>query len=336
MENGQVFIDETKKARSILEQHSIKTSMMDSNGNSVPGTFVPDHPDVKLHIDKQTVEQEQKKLDKITKSKARAEKKRYLAGNREPVFSICFMDSLSNLTSRLTLNRCGRMIQLLICMTKDSDNLLKTEDRAMKLDDIAGVWGMTNNKEAGRIINELMTEGFLIKQGTRNFKISDQYATMGSENLRPFVKLYHTKTEELGKRTSAETLGLLCTLIPLVNLKNGSICNNPYEKVRAKIDYLTLERLIVKLNMSRPTLMKHLDALAKNGAILPMPSEREIHFKMHPDFVSRMNVFAAKAIKSFISDNLAVAQQARERRRKKKEEKGVQNISGDPFDILIL
>lgn len=240
----------------------------------------------------------------------------------EPKFTVGYMKSLKEITSQFNLNKCGRMLHLALYMDLNNDGLLMENDKPLKRSGIAQIWGLKDPKQAGKFLKELVEVGFLEKEG-QNFKISEGYHTMGHvAKDQPFAKLYQTKIKDLATNTSPETLGLLYKIIPLVNMFTGTICENPFETDETKILAYTRTDLAKEIDVSEDTITTHMDKLQEAGAVLCMPLyQNSVYYKVHPDFVNRMDHITATALRLFINERMGIAARMRKQRKENAKNK---------------
>ena len=64
-----------------------------------------------------------------------------------------------------------------------------------------------------------------------------------------------------------------------------------------------------------------MNELIDNGVVLPIQFKNSVYYKVHPDFVSKIDYFAARAITMMIEEHKAMEMHLTERRRAKKLKK---------------
>jgi hypothetical protein len=296
-----------------LKNGFIHMAIKDEHSDMVyTGTFIADDPEI-VRIKTFSKKEDDKNLLWI-------QRKQYLEKFPEPQFSVCYLEEIGKLVKPLSLNKCGKMITLALCMEMDINGQLMHKSKPMKRKDIAKLWKMKDLKEVGKLINELIAMGFLENIENQNYRITEKYHTMGQVIKPPFAKLYHPTTQKIVKKVPDEAIGLLYKLLPWVHMNSGTICRNPTEEDMSKAQFLTSDVLPVELAISQNTLTKHMDILAAEGAILITKIGRVLKYQVHPRYVSRMDFFTARAIKTFIDENLVIAEEKRKNRSRKREQ----------------
>lgn len=281
--------------------------------NGVNGLWIENIRHQKITIT--TDDKDQKKMQMV-------KRKRWLEQNPEPHFTIALHEKIKRLIADKSLTYCGRIFAAVIHTNFEQDGLIYGNGKALNIEGFGSIFKLKSRQAITDALKEL-EEGGLIRKEGRKYYLNKEYHFMGAlmEQDAIFSKLYHRSNRTLLENVSPEAMGLLYKIIPLVNYINGSICLNPEEKNNELVEVLIREDLADYLKVTPKLVTMRMNELIENGAILPIQIKNSVYYKVHPDFVSKIDYFASHAIKMMIEEHQAVQMQlARRRRDKKKKE----------------
>lgn len=285
------------------------------NLNGVSGVWIESVPDQTIHVT--TTQAQENKMKKISEI-------RWRESNPEPEFTITMHENekLTEMVKNKNLTQCGRIFAAIIHTNfkQKETGLLVMNGKPMKQADFGKIFKLKSKQAITDALKEMVKDGILIKEKTKYF-LNKEYHFMGKVMEKTvFSKIYHKTNRELLENVSQEAVGLLYKIIPLVNYINGSVCSNPEEADNEQVKVLIREDLAEYLDVHPNTVSRNMEELIEQGVILPIQIKNSVYYKVHPDFVCKIDYFAAQAITMMIDEHKAVQKQLAERRKSKKKQ----------------
>jgi len=282
--------------------------------NGVKGTFIEEVPN--QIITATTTDAQERQLDYLAE-------KRWRKDNPEPEYTVTLHEKIQPKLQGKSLSYCGHIFSIVIHtnFNHKETGLIVYKGKPAKIKDFGEMFKLKSRQSITNVLKELQSDNIVTKEGTKYF-LNKEYHFMGKiEEKTIFSKLYHVSNRSLLNSVSQEAVGLLYKIVPLVNYTNGTVCFNPDEKDNEKVQAIIREELAEYLEVTPRTVTDRMNELVENGVILPIQIKNSVYYKVHPDFVAKIDYFAAQAIKMMIEEHKAVQLQLEKRRRNKKKKK---------------
>lgn len=282
--------------------------------NGVKGTFIEEVPN--QIITATTTDAQERQLDYLAE-------KRWRKDNPEPEYTVTLHEKIQPKLQGKSLSYCGHIFSIVIHTNfkQKETGLIVYKGKPAKIKDFGEMLKMKSRDKISATLKALVEDQILRKEGTKYF-LNKEYHFMGKlEEDVIFSKLYHVSNRALLNSVSQEAVGLLYKIIPLVNYTNGTVCFNHDERDNEQVKALIREDLAEYLELHIDTVTLRMNELVDNGVILPIQIKNSVYYKVHPDFVAKIDYFTALAIKMMIEEHKAVQLQLEQRRRNKKKKK---------------
>ena len=169
---------------------------------------------------------------------------------RQVSFTVTNMRNIHEVCNALTTTQCGYLMRLQCHISYEEGTLINADKTPMNRRDMINELKLTKKRSTFYDFLSACLEHDIIRKENDNYTVNNKYHFKGTFNDKYVIKSYITKIKQIYKEVKASDIGLIYRMLPYVNLKTNTLCENPFESDLVKLKPFNLSELANAIGIS--------------------------------------------------------------------------------------